>query len=71
MVREVELMGQAEVKILANAQIDEFETMKKAEDFISDEFGCEVSVFDAEFSKYDPKKKSDAAMPLRPAIYVE
>ena len=71
MVREVELMGQAEVKILANSPVDEFETMKKAEDFISYEFGCEVSVFDAEFSKYDPAKKSDAAMPLRPAIYVE
>ena len=52
--------------------IDELETVSKAREFLSKEFGCEVIVQSADDpTLIDPKGKARFAKPGRPALYVE
>jgi leucyl-tRNA synthetase len=52
--------------------VDELETLSRARDFLSKEFGSEVAVFSADDpSRTDPKGKARFARPRRPALYVE
>ncbi|MCD6414134.1 MAG: leucine--tRNA ligase [Candidatus Diapherotrites archaeon] len=53
-------------------QIDEYDGLKSAELFLSEELGVPVKVFREEDpKKYDPTGKASKALPLYPAIYVE
>ena len=47
---------------------DEFDTLKDAEKFLSDEYGCEVKIFLEDEGEH-PKAKS--ALPNKPAIVIE
>ncbi len=59
-------------KIRMYAETDEYSIIRNASNFLKDEIGLPVSVFSADDqSKYDPKGKSAAAVPGRPAIYLE
>ncbi len=59
-------------KVTPIAELDETELLSSTEGFMSAEVGYEVSVFNADDeSKYDPQGKSKAAVPGRPAIYIE
>ena len=50
----------------------EKEIYSEAKDFLEKEFKADVFIFPADAkSKYDPKKRSNIAMPYRPAIYIE
>ncbi len=54
------------------ADIDEKRALDEARPFYSTEFNCEVNVYSADDeNKYDPQGKAKAAMPMRPAIFVE
>ncbi|MCL2032586.1 MAG: leucine--tRNA ligase [Methanomassiliicoccaceae archaeon] len=51
---------------------DEYSVLVSAKDFLKDELGAEVEVFSSDDTGiYDPKFKSKAAVPGRPAIYLE
>ena len=59
-------------KIRMYAETDEHSIVRDASNFLKDEMGLPVSVFSADDpSKYDPMGKSAAAIPGRPAIYLE
>ncbi|AIZ56417.1 leucine--tRNA ligase [Candidatus Methanoplasma termitum] len=53
-------------------EMDEYSLLTSAKDFLKEELGAEVDVFSADDEKaYDPQNKSRAAVPGRPAIYLE
>jgi leucyl-tRNA synthetase len=59
-------------KLLHAGKIDETQTLKSAEKFLSKEIKAEIHVYNEEDQKrYDPKGKAQLAKPLRPAIYIE
>lgn len=61
-------VGEAE----EGAKIDEREYLTNTKKFFENNFGCEVSVFSADDSSApDPGNKMKAAIPMRPAIYIE
>lgn len=52
--------------------LDEEAYLKKAVHYLSSVFNCAVEIYSAEDEGiYDPAKKADFAVPLRPAIYIE
>ncbi len=56
----------------ARAGVDELETLRRANRFLSDQFGCEVLTFSADDpARVDPKGRARHARPGRPAVYVE
>ena len=52
-------------------KLNEFLHLSSAADFISSEIGVKVEVMSADDAAYDPQGKSKAAIPGRPAIYLE
>ncbi|MDR2866664.1 MAG: leucine--tRNA ligase [Methanomassiliicoccaceae archaeon] len=52
-------------------QINEKDHLSSAAEFISSEIGVKVEVMSADDADYDPQGKSKAAIPGRPAIYLE
>jgi leucyl-tRNA synthetase len=52
-------------------EIDEFRVLREAKSFLEREFNAVVEVHRSEPSVYDPMKKMNQAMPMKPAIYVE
>jgi len=59
-------------KIENQKDFDEFEFLNSCIDFIGTEFSVKVEVYRADDENvYDPQKKARAAVPFRPAIYVE
>ena len=53
-------------------QLNEFRHLSSAAEFISSELGVKVEVISADGNDiYDPQGKSKAAIPGRPAIYLE
>jgi len=51
---------------------DEYSLLTSAKDFLGAELGADVEVFSSDdASAYDPQNKSKAAVPGRPAIYLE
>jgi len=58
---------QLQVKVL-----NEYQTLKEAENFFEQELNAEIHVYSEEDPQcHDPKKKSELARPYRPAIYIE
>ena len=54
------------------AEVDEYSLLISAKDFLKAELGAEVEIFSSDDANaYDPKNKSKAAVPGRPAIYLE
>ena len=54
------------------AETDEYSLLVSAKGFLKEELGAEVEVFSSDDgSAYDPQNKSKAAVPGRPAIYLE
>ncbi|MDR1690640.1 MAG: leucine--tRNA ligase [Candidatus Methanoplasma sp.] len=52
--------------------VDEYSLLASAKDFLSEDMNAEVIVFSADDKDaYDPQNKSRAAVPGRPAIYLE
>ncbi len=63
--------SQEEIERLS-IDIDEFDYLENALDFLENEFGCQAHVYDPEADGlYDPEGKSSSAQPRRPAIYIE
>ncbi len=59
-------------KIRRYADTDEFGIIKDAAEFLANELGSPVSVYKADDEgKHDPRNRSSAAVPGRPAIYLE
>lgn len=52
-------------------ELNEYEHLKGAEEFIGSELGLKVEVMSADSPEYDPQNKSKVATPGRPAIYLE
>ena len=53
-------------------ETDEYSLLASAKGFLKEELGAEVEVFSSDdVSAYDPQNKSKAAVPGRPAIYLE
>ncbi|MDR1954592.1 MAG: leucine--tRNA ligase [Candidatus Methanoplasma sp.] len=50
---------------------DEYALLSSAKDFLKEELNAEVEVFSSDNAGYDPQNKSKAAVPGRPAIYLE
>lgn len=50
---------------------DELGLLSSAKCFLREELGADVDVFSADNAEYDPQNKSKAAVPGRPAIYLE
>lgn len=58
---------QLQVKVL-----NEYKTLKEAENFFEQELNAKIHVYNEEDPKrHDPKKKAELARPYRPAIYIE
>ena len=54
------------------AGTDEYSLLVSAKDFLKEELGAEVEIFSSDDGNaYDPQNKSRAAVPGRPAIYLE
>jgi leucyl-tRNA synthetase len=66
-------LREEEVKLIESSQIDEFEILSGASDFIRKQLGLgEVLVFrEDDRARYDPDKRAASSIPLRPAIYLE
>ncbi|MGQ9759739.1 MAG: leucine--tRNA ligase [Candidatus Methanomethylicaceae archaeon] len=58
-------------KLLAVGMVDETEVLKSNLTFLSEYFKSPTEVYSGEAPQYDPKKKAEQALPLRPAIYIE
>ena len=59
-------------KILQIGKIDENQILNQVKEFFEKELKAKVYVWEEENKeKYDPKGKASAAMPYRPAIYLE
>ncbi|MGC8935969.1 MAG: leucine--tRNA ligase [Candidatus Methanomethylicaceae archaeon] len=58
-------------KMLSVGTLDELEILRSNLIFLSDHFKSPIEIFSSEAPHYDPKKKADQAMPMRPAIYIE
>lgn len=58
-------------KMLSVGILDETAVLKDSLAFFSEYFKASVEVYSGESPKYDPKKKAEQALPLRPAIYIE
>ncbi|MGI6472497.1 MAG: leucine--tRNA ligase [Candidatus Methanomethylophilaceae archaeon] len=68
----VELIREDPSRIRRYADTDEFGIIKEAAEFLGEELGSAVLVYDADDKgKYDPKNRSSVAVPGRPAIYLE
>ena len=53
-------------------ETDEYSILTSAKDFLKSEFGADVEIFSSDdVDAYDPQNKSKAAVPGRPAIYLE
>ena len=53
-------------------EINEFEILNSASNFISNEINATVTIYsEDDDKKYDPKLKSNHAKPFKPAIYIE
>ena len=58
--------------ILETGVLNESEAITDAANFLNDRFKAQVAVYGEEDkNRYDPKQRSTAAMPSRPAIYIE
>lgn len=67
-----EMLREDPSRIHRYADTDEFGIIESAAEFLAEELGSPVSVYDSDDShKYDPKKRSAVAIPGRPAIYLE
>ncbi|NHV60314.1 MAG: leucine--tRNA ligase [Candidatus Verstraetearchaeota archaeon] len=58
-------------KILSTGILDESEILSKNLQFLSEYFRSQVEVLSGESPGYDPKRKAEQALPMRPAIYIE
>ncbi|KXB05488.1 hypothetical protein AKJ49_00670 [candidate division MSBL1 archaeon SCGC-AAA382A03] len=72
-VKEIRQMPEERISILPEENMDEFEILNDAKDFLKDRFDADkVEVWRAENSeRYDPGHRSDRAIPYKPAIHVE
>jgi hypothetical protein len=58
--------------ILQTKTLDEKETLKSAESFLSERFKAQIMVYaEEEKGKHDPKNRATLSAPLKPAIYIE
>ena len=52
--------------------LDEKEYLQSAQGYLQEVFSCAIEIYGADDpTLYDPAKKTRAAAPLRPAIYIE
>jgi len=59
-------------RLLKIKMLDEKTIIEDAKGFLAERFKAQVEVYgEEEGRRYDPKQKANAAMPYRPAIYVE
>jgi hypothetical protein len=72
-VQELRGMPEKELEMIAKTELNEFQVLLEATDFIRGQLGAEVvQVFMADdVKRYDPQGRARLALPLRPAIFVE
>jgi leucyl-tRNA synthetase len=58
-------------KKIISVKVDELGFLKSNLDFLNAHFKCPVEVQPSSSPTYDPKKRAGAAIPMRPAIYLE
>ncbi len=58
-------------KVISVGILDENGILKSSLSFLSEYFKAPTEVYSGEASQYDPKRKADQALPMRPAIYIE
>ncbi len=67
-----EMVRESPAKLRLYSDSDEYSVLSEASKFMSEEIGLPVKVLSADdTARYDPKGKSSAAVPGRPAIYLE
>jgi len=59
------------VKDSWSIDIDEYETLKRARDFLEEEFDASINIYESGDHSHDPANKSSQAIPRKPAIYIE
>lgn len=73
--KEAEHLAKSVVKKLADykdtIKIDEFSVIGNYLGNLKGEFSCEINLQKADSATYDPAKKAQNALPLKPAIYIE
>jgi leucyl-tRNA synthetase len=72
-VQELRGISEEELEVIAKTEVDEFQVLLEAADFIREQLGAgAVQVFRADDAKrYDPQDRARLAVPFRPAIFVE
>ncbi|MFN4133514.1 MAG: class I tRNA ligase family protein, partial [Candidatus Hadarchaeales archaeon] len=72
MTEMLEEMPPEKLKILKRRALDEYLVLRGAASFLSRQLGAEVRIFRADDpARFDPTSKAIAAMPMKPAIYLE
>jgi leucyl-tRNA synthetase len=64
-------MNEVLINTFSEVELDEMVILREAKPFLEKEIGCQVEVYSADNPTYDPKRKSEQAIPMRPAIYIE
>ncbi len=72
-VQELRGMSEKDFDIIAKTEVDEFQVLLEAVNFIREQLGvADVQVFRVDdATRYDPQDRAKLAVPLRPAIFVE
>lgn len=72
-VKELRQMPEERFSLLAERDIDEFQIISEAKDFIKKQFDTEnVEIFSVDDPDlYDPNNRAPQSVPFKPAIYVE
>jgi leucyl-tRNA synthetase len=58
-------------ELLAGTDLDEYDILSQAIDFISAETGMEIILQRADSPENDPQRKASRSLPMKPAIYLE
>jgi leucyl-tRNA synthetase len=58
-------------ELLASTELDEYDVLSQAIDFISAETGMEIVLQRAGSPENDPQRKASRSLPMKPAIYLE
>jgi len=58
-------------EVVLKDQVDEVHMMMEAKEFIEKELGIPIAVHRSEYAASDPTRRSEKALPLKPAIYLE
>ncbi|HEY9206843.1 MAG TPA: leucine--tRNA ligase [Candidatus Methanoperedens sp.] len=70
-ITDIQRMDTEFMNSLMEVDFDEISALKEARVFLCHAVECDIDIYSEDAPEYDPQKKSRAAAPLRPAIYIE